>query len=83
MREKGSAGLVVDHAFELACAACLRADEVFFSVKCGFVDVVCSADGAHFHLEGVSQFVCRLVFSGGEGELSFVAEEGSSVRHAG
>ena len=82
MREEGSAELVVDHAFKTACGSRLRADEVLVSVW-RFVDVVCSADGAHFHFEGVSQSVSEVRFFGGEGELSFVAEEGSAVRHAG
>ena len=81
MAEEGSAFFVVDHAFELACGACSRTDEMLVSVS-GFVDMICSADGTDFHFKRVSQPVGeRGMLGGGEGELSFVAEEGSAVCH--
>ena len=93
MREEGFAFFVVDHRAEVAGGACLRADEVLLtvlltvllSVGFGLVDVVCSADGADFDLEGVSDSVRWWVglFGGGEGELSLMAEEGSAVCHTG
>lgn len=87
MGVEGLVFFVVDHAFEGSCRSCVRADEGKVS-EWRFVDMVCSADGADFHLEGVSQSTGLsgvLGEWGGlrwrEGELSFVAEEGSAVCH--